>query len=177
MSNGELGWNDELDPKAAAFETLPPGAYDFVVAELKKERFPGSTKMGPCDMPVLTLRVEANGMKAQLTHRLFLHTKCEGLLVAFFRSIGAATNEAGRVRMEWNNVVGARGRCLIEAHEFKGRDGDTITGTQVKKFLTPDEAAKVELAKRPEAPATGSARTPEWQPPTEPAVGDGDIPF
>jgi len=150
MNNGELSWNDELDPNASNFELLPEGAYDFVVTEMKKERFSGSKKMGACDQATLTVRVEANGMKANITHRLYLHTKCAGLLVGFFRSIGATANEAGRIRMDWNIVVGGRGRCLVEVHRYMketGPDtGQEYISNQIKRFLTPEEAAKVELA-------------------------------
>lgn len=168
MNNGELSWNDELDPNASNFELLPEGAYDFVVTGLKNERFAGSAKMGACDQATMTVKVEANGMSAELTHRLYLHTKCAGLIVAFFKSIGAGTTADGKVRIDRNLIVGGRGRCLVEVHRYVKETGQEYISNQIKRFLSPEEAAKVELA----AKGPGSFR-----PQAATVEPDDEIPF
>ncbi len=43
-----------------------------------------------------------------MTHRLYLHTKTQGLLGAFFESIGQC-KRGETFRPRWNEVVGAKG--------------------------------------------------------------------
>ena len=71
----------------------------------------------PCSMAKLTLKI-FGGAKGDttVTHRLYLHTKTQGLLGAFFESIGQC-KRGETFRPRWNEVVGARGWCRLGIHQ------------------------------------------------------------
>ena len=84
-----LSWDDEFTNEQQEFVLLPEGDYAFEVTGMERARFEGSAKLPPCSMAKLTLKVYG-GAKGDATviHRLYLHTKTQGLLGAFFESIG-----------------------------------------------------------------------------------------
>ena len=70
-----------------------------------------------------------------IQNRLFLHSRCEGLLCAFFTCIGQRKH-GEKLKMNWNEVVGARGRAKIGHREYNGNIYNDI-----KRFYAPDESA------------------------------------
>ena len=84
-----LDWDDDLTNEQQEFVLLPEGEYPFEVTGMERAHFEGSAKLPPCKMAKLTLRIYG-GAKGDttVTHRLYLHTKTQGLLGAFFESIG-----------------------------------------------------------------------------------------
>lgn len=131
----ELSWDDEIE-RESEFVLLPEGDYDFTVESFERGRFDGSEKMPPCPMAILNLRVSGREGVATIQHRLFLHSKSEWALSAFFKSIGQKqTGE--KIRMNWNAVTGARGRAHVGIREYLGNDGETRRTNQIKRFLEP----------------------------------------
>ena len=55
-----------------------------------------------------------------MEHNLFLHSKCEGLICAFFKAIGARKS-GERLKMEWNKIAGATGRCQVGIRKWKAK--------------------------------------------------------
>ena len=106
-----LGWDDEFTNEQQEFVLLPEGEYAFEVTGMERARFEGSAKLPPCSMAKLTLKI-FGGAKGDttVTHRLYLHTKTQGLLGAFFESIGQC-KRGETFRPRWNEVVGAKGIC------------------------------------------------------------------
>ena len=104
-----LSWDDEFTNEQQEFVLLPEGDYAFEVTGMERARFEGSAKLPPCSMAKLTLKI-FGGAKGDttVTHRLYLHTKTQGLLGAFFESIGQC-KRGETFRPRWNEVVGARG--------------------------------------------------------------------
>lgn len=142
-----FGWDDEISNDSRDFVLLPGGDYPFTVTKMERQRFAGSEKLPACNMAVLTLRVNGGERgEAFVTHRLYLHSKCEGLLCAFFESIGLRKH-GEPLRMPWDKVVGCAGTCRLEVHDFTGRDGEEHQSNQVNRFLPPKE--------EPAAPAQG----------------------
>ena len=85
----EIGWDDVIEKDGPDFVLLPDGEYPFRVTKLERARFQGSAKLPPCNMAILTITVDGGEKGASIvTHRLYLHTKTEGLLCSFFESIG-----------------------------------------------------------------------------------------
>ena len=84
-----LSWDDEFTNEQQEFVLLPEGDYAFEVTGMERARFEGSAKLPPCSMAKLTLKI-FGGAKGDttVTDRLYLHTKTQGLLGAFFESIG-----------------------------------------------------------------------------------------
>ena len=137
----ELGWDD----------------YDFTVTGFERGRHEGSEKLPPCNMAIVTLAVTLpDGSPANLRHRLFLHTRCEGLLSAFFTGIGLK-RKGEPLRMNWNAVPGARGRCKITVRSWKGKNGEDMQSNDIKKFYDPFENSS--------APAQNVPQTAPQNPP------------
>lgn len=135
----ELGWDDEIEKDGGDFIVLPAGDYDFTVTKFERGRFAGSEKMPACNQAKLELTVHSpEHGDIVVFHNLFLHTKTEGLLSNFFAGIGQK-KKGEKLRMNWNAVVGAKGRLKLEINMFTGRDGVERTNNQVKTFYAYDE--------------------------------------
>lgn len=138
----ELGWDDEIEESGPDFVLLPAGDYNFEVTKFERGRHTGSTNLPPCNMAILTLKIDGREHgETTVTHRLFLHSKTEGFLSRFFESIGQK-KEGERIRMNWNMVFGAKGRCKLEVNTFTGNDGKEKQNNQVKTFLPYEEYLK-----------------------------------
>src|SRR5690625_5059668 len=130
----ELGWDDEIEESGPNFVLLPEGDYNFTVEKFERGRHPGSANLPACNMAVLTLEIDGREHgSTKITHRLFLHTKTEGFLSNFFEAIGQK-KEGERVKMNWNAVFGAKGRCKLEHNKYMS-NGEERVNNQVKTFL------------------------------------------
>lgn len=135
----ELGWDDEIQKDGGEFIVLPAGDYNFTVTKFERGRFAGSEKMPPCNQAKLELTVHSlEHGDVVVFHNLFLHTKTEGLLSNFFAGIGQK-KKGEPLRMNWQTVVGSKGRLKLEINKFTGKDGVERTNNQVKSFYPYDE--------------------------------------
>ncbi|MDD3393925.1 MAG: DUF669 domain-containing protein [Anaerotignum sp.] len=128
----ELGWNDTIE-KDSDFILLPEGDYDFKVVKFERGRHQGSEKLPPCNKAILTLEIDSAEGTVSITHNLFLHSKTETMLSAFFSAIGQKKKNE-KVSMNWNAVTGARGRCKVYQDIWKGEDGVERKSNKIKKF-------------------------------------------
>lgn len=136
----ELGWEDEIEKDGSDFILLPEGDYFFTVTKFERARFQGSAKMPACNQAKLELTVHSPEHGDVIVfHNLFLHTKTEGLLSQFFAGIGQK-KKGEKLRMNWNTVIGSKGKLKLEINKFWGNDGQEKTNNQVKKFYPYDEA-------------------------------------
>ncbi|NBJ71026.1 MULTISPECIES: hypothetical protein [Clostridia] len=136
----ELGWDDEIERDGGEFILLPAGDYHFTVTKFERGRFQGSAKMPPCNQAKLELTVHSQEHgNVVVFHNLLLHTKTEGLLSNFFTGIGQK-KKGEKLRMDWNSVIGAKGKLQLEINKFIGNDGQERTNNQVKKFYPYEEA-------------------------------------
>ena len=129
-----LDWNSEISSKTI-FEFIP-GEYDFEVIDFQRGSHPGSEKLPACPKAIVKLKVMYNGSSLSVDKHLFLHSKMEGLLSDFFISIGLM-NKGDSLKMNWDNVVGRRGRAYFYNREAS--NGKKYF--EVKKFLPPDNNA------------------------------------
>ncbi len=134
----ELDWNDTIEKDSSDFITLPEGDYDFTVDSFDRARHNGSEKLPPCNKAVLKIRIDDPAGTVIVTHNLFLHTRTEGMLSAFFSSIGQK-RKGERLRMNWALVPGARGRLRLGIHKYQ-KDGEDRTINEIKKFYPKEEA-------------------------------------
>lgn len=132
----ELGWDDQIQNDGPDFEVLPEGDYDFEVVSYERARHPGSANLPPCNKAVVSIKIAGAAGQTTIKHNLFLHTKTEGLLCAFFTGIGQRKH-GQKVTMNWNQVVGSKGRCKIGIRKFTNDKGDTLTFNEIKKFYEP----------------------------------------
>lgn len=141
----ELGWDDEIEKDSSDFVLLPEGDYDFVVESFERGRHNGSEKLPACNKAMLKLRIDTPDGTALINHNLFLHTKTEGMISAFFTSIGQK-KKGEKIKMNWNAVIGAKGRCKVDIREWTGTDGEKRQSNEIKRFY-PFEEKKFEAGK------------------------------
>lgn len=137
----ELDWDSEIENEGSEFIVAEPGDYDFVVTAFERSRFQGSAKMPPCNQAKLTIRLEIPGSDGtcEIKHNLFLHSKTEWKLCEFFTSIGQRQS-GQRVAMNWNAVIGSRGRCKVSKRSFESnKDGKTLWTNDIDKFYPPQQ--------------------------------------
>lgn len=132
----ELGWDDEIS-KESEFTLLPEGDYNFTVVKFNRGRHNGSVKLPACNKAELELSVDdGKGNTGTVYHNLFLHTKTEGMLSAFFVSIGQKKH-GEPLKMNWNAVPGAKGRCKIFIDKWTNDRGEEFQSNKIKKFYEP----------------------------------------
>lgn len=132
----ELGWDDEIEKDSGGgFIVLPEGDYDFTVGKFERGRFKGSDKLPACNQAKVELIIHSpEHGDVTIEHLLFLHTKTEGLLSNFFSGIGQK-RKGEKLRMNWQTVVGSRGRCKLYIDKYKAAGKDTeYTSNKVKSF-------------------------------------------
>lgn len=132
----ELNWDDEI-LEESSFALLPEGDYNFIVKSFNRGRHSGSAKLPACNKAELEIAVDdGKGNRGTILHNLFLHTKCEGILSAFFISIGQKKH-GEPLRMNWNAVIGAKGRCKVAIDKWTGNDGAEKQNNKITKFYEP----------------------------------------
>lgn len=135
----ELGWDDEIEESGPNFTLLPAGDYNFEVTKFERGRHQGSANLPACNMAILTLKIDGGEHgNTTVIDRLYLHSTTEGFLSNFFESIGQK-EEGQRVKMNWNAVFGAKGRCTLEVNRYTNKNGEERENNQVKTFLSYDK--------------------------------------
>ena len=131
----ELNWDDSIENDGPEYSLLPEGEYNFQVVGLERKRYNGGAKLPAC--PMAELKIQINGpdnTQALVNHRLYLHTRTEGLLCSFFTCIGQRRH-GEKLTPNWSRVVGSTGRCKLGTREYNGN-----TYNEIKSFLEPEEA-------------------------------------
>ena len=141
----ELGWEDEIQNEGNLYQLLPEGEYSFRVEKFERARHSGSEKIPPCNKAVLTLSVTGPGGSSSVQTSLFLHSRFEWKLCRFFTAIGQR-RPGEAVRMNWQAVPGASGRCKLGERKLTGSDGREHSGNEVTEFLPPEEKGFTEMA-------------------------------
>ncbi len=138
MDNGrELSWDDQIENDSPDFVTLPEGDYEFVVTEFERARHPGSEKLPPCNKAIVHLRIQGPEGVSTIRHNLFLHSITEGMLCSFFAAIGQR-KKGEKVTMNWNAVVGAKGKAKIGIRKWKNDEGREFVSNEVRRFFESD---------------------------------------
>lgn len=163
FENREYDWDDEIE-RESDFVLLPAGDYDFTVKGFERVRYEGSDKLPPCNKAIVSIEIDSPEGTATIKHNLYLHSKCEGLLSAFFIGIGQKKH-GEKLRMNWNSVIGAKGRCKVGIRTWKNKDGDDMQSNEIKRFYDPADApagqpAQVQTQTPPQNPAQGGIFTP-----------------
>lgn len=92
MPDAALDWDSEVTNEQREFVLLPAGDYLFTVQSFERARYEGSAKLPPCSMAKLTITIHGGDKgETTVTHRLYLHTKTQGLLGAFLRASASAS--------------------------------------------------------------------------------------
>ena len=119
--------------------------------------------MPPCNKAVITLVVETPEGEARIRHNLFLHSRTEGMISAFFIGIGLKKH-GEPLKMDWPRVVGRKGRAKIGIRMHDGKQYN-----EIKRFYDPENTA----ATAPTAAAPQQQNLYQGQPQAVPAFRPG----
>ena len=169
----ELGWDDTITADGGEGGiVLTPGDYVFEVVKFERARYTPSptAKLPACNMAKLELKIQSEQGTAIVFNNLYLHTSTEGLLSAFFASIGQKVKGAP-LQMNWNTVTGAKGAVKIKNRTYK----DNIYN-EVDRFYPSDASYYTtkempEVVKQLQAPVQGyqaPPAQPQYQAPQQP---------
>lgn len=138
MNGYELDWNSPIENDGPDFVVLPEGDYDFEVTAFERGRHAGSEKLPPCNKAIVHIKIEGPEGISTIRHNLFLHSITEGMLCAFFTGIGQR-KKGEKVTMNWNAVVGAKGRAKVGIRKWTNEEGKEFTSNEIKKFYEPEQ--------------------------------------
>lgn len=145
-------WNDEIQNDSDEFIVLPEGDYDFEVKSFERGRHNGSEKVPACNKAILKIEVKSGDKKTTITHNLLLHSNVEGMVCAFFTAIGQRKH-GEKLRMDWNKVVGSRGRCKVIVDTYTNKNtGEEMKNNKIRRFYAPDEKSSAPQAAAQAAP-------------------------
>lgn len=131
----ELDWDSEVE--ASEFTLLPAGVYPFRVINYERARHNASANLPACAQAIVHVEVDGGQAgKRKIDHNLFLHSKTQGFLNEFFKAIGCQ-DVNGKIKMDWNRVAGATGRCEIYIDKYTNRNGEQRESNKIKKFILP----------------------------------------
>ncbi|WP_029543265.1 hypothetical protein [Selenomonas sp. AB3002] len=137
-NNVGMDWNDTIENDGQEFIILPEGDYNFVITNFERGRFPGSAKLQACNKAVLTLQVETDKGPASIRTDLLLNRMLEFRISAFFRCIGRKKH-GEKLAMDWNNLIGAKGRARFKPRDYVDKDGNKKQANDVDRFYDYDE--------------------------------------
>ena len=151
MPDAALDWDSEVTNEQREFVLLPAGDYLFTVQSFERARYEGSAKLPPCSMAKLTITIHGGDKgETTVTHRLYLHTKTQGLLGAFLRVSASAS--AARRSAPAGTKLSVRRACAAWAcgntpSRAAPHAGETGQANEIEKFLPRPEPTA--------APSTG----------------------
>jgi|LGVF01.2.fsa_nt_gb hypothetical protein len=141
MNEREFGWEDTIENDSPEFIILAGGDYNFEVVSFERARHAGSEKMPPCNKAIVHVKINSPQGDVTIKHNLFLHTKTEGFLCAFFMGIGQR-KKGEKLKMDWNRVIGSRGVCKVEPRAWKDKNGEEKYSNEIKEFYEPNEVQR-----------------------------------
>jgi hypothetical protein len=147
-NNGIMDWGDTIEVDGNDYVVLPEGDYVFTVRNFERGRFPGGPKLPACPKAVLTLDVDSDKGQAEARIDLILHRSLQWKLAAFFRCIGQKKH-GEKVAMNWNGIVGARGKAHIKPRTYI-KDGEERQANDVDRFYDYEESTGFEPVNDPE---------------------------
>lgn len=122
-----MDWDSAIESDGQQFIVLDEGDYTFTVTGFERGRYPGSAKIPACNKASLTFTVELpDGQTTTCKEDLILYRTLEWKLASFFRAIGQKKS-GERVVMDWNKVMGARGRAHFKPRTYNSNGSEHTT--------------------------------------------------
>ena len=134
--NRIMDWDDVIQDDGQEFVVLPEGDYTFTVTNFERGRFPGSAKIPACNKATISINIDNDKGVANARFDLILYRTLEWKIASFFRCIGKKKH-GEKVVMDWNKVVGARGKAHIKPRTYT-KDGEERQVNDVDRFLDYD---------------------------------------
>ena len=108
----------------------------ITVKSFERQRHEGSEKIPPCWKAVMDIEISDGEQTATIKQNMYLHSRQEWKLCAFFLSIGLR-KKGEPLKMNWPAVTGAHGRCKVGIRQWIGNDGSSRDSNQIAEFLEP----------------------------------------
>lgn len=135
-----MDWNDSIENDGQEFVILNEDDYNYQVTGFERGRFHGSAKLPACNKAVLTLTVNLPDGRIATAHvDLILYRTLEWRISSFFRSIGHK-KKGDRLPMDWNQVLGAKGRAHFKPRDYTDKAGNARQANDVVRFIDYDPA-------------------------------------
>ena len=147
-----MDWDDAIEKDSSEHVILQEGDYNFEITAFERGRTQGKGKIPACNKASLQLKVESEQGTAIVFTDLILYRTLEWKLSEFFRCIGMK-KEGQKLVMDWNHIVGCKGRAHFKPRTYTDKDGNERQTNSVEKFLDYDSSffpAKDEFMKVPE---------------------------
>jgi hypothetical protein len=129
-----LDWNDEISTDGQEFVLLPEGDYNFTVTNFERGRFPGGAKVPACNKASITVQVSTDAGITNVKFDLLLYRSLEWKISSFFRCIGQKKS-GEKLQMNWNTVIGSRGRAHFKQRTYTNNYGEEKTINELDKFI------------------------------------------
>ena len=148
--NRIMDWDDIIENDGQEFVVLPEGDYTFTVTNFERGRFPGSAKIPACNKATISISIDNDKGIATSRFDLILYRTLEWKIASFFRCIGQKKH-GEKVAMNWNDIVGARGRAHIRPRIYI-KDGEERQVNDVEHFYDYDASAALTPVNDPDVP-------------------------
>ena len=145
-----MDWDDVIENDGQEFVILPEGDYTFTVTSFERGRFPGSAKLPACNKATISINIDNDKGVATARFDLILYRTLEWKIASFFRCIGQKKH-GEKVSMNWNGIVGARGKAHIKPRTYI-KDGEERQANDVDRFYDYEEATGFAPVSDPEVP-------------------------
>ena len=127
IDNSVMDWNDVIEDDGQEYVLLPEGDYNFIVTNFERGRFPGSAKIPATNKATISIQIFSELGVASMKFDLILSKALNWKLSAFFRSI--FQKKVVKITMDWNNVLGAKGRAHIKQKVYTNQSGEEKIST------------------------------------------------
>ena len=132
--NMVMDWNDSIENDGQEFVLLPEDDYNFTVTNFERGRFPGGQKVPACNKAGITIQIETNVGIAIVKFDLLLYRSLEWRISSFFRCIGQKKS-GEKLVMNWNTVIGSKGRAHIKQRVYTNNCGENKTVNDLDRFI------------------------------------------
>ena len=112
-----------------------------MITNIERGRFPGSTKIPPCNKAVLTLAIDSDQGRTSVNADLIMYSSMEWKLSQFLRSVGLK-KEGEKVRVKWDQLVGKKGRCIIKHRTYTNKNGEEKQTNDIDRFIDANLSAE-----------------------------------
>ena len=129
-----MDWNDTIESDGQEFVLLEEGEYNFTVTGFERGRFTGGQKIPACNKATISVQVKTQDGIAIIKFDLLLYRTLEWRISSFFRCIGQKKS-GEKLVMDWNKVVGSRGRAHFKQRTYTNNQGEECTVNDIDRFI------------------------------------------
>ena len=120
----EMDYNSAISVEDDEYVLLQPGTYQFQVDRVEFGRYEPNpqkpSKLPACPKVTVYLHVDTDSGRAFMQNNFFLHSSTQGLIAAYFKSLGMIPEGAKSFTMDWNGSIGKKGWVRTSIRVYNG---------------------------------------------------------